>query len=74
MSKCAPKSVSILFLFFSTFIFKFLQVSLAVALPVAASIGVARKRLAVKEAEVTLLCSDVCAQEAMALVHDITKE
>jgi hypothetical protein len=50
------------------------KVSLAVAMPVASSIGVARKRLAVKEAEVTLLCSDVSTQEAMALVHDITQQ
>lgn len=44
------------------------------AMPVAASVGVARKRLAVKEAEVTVLCTDVCTQEAMSLVHDITKD
>jgi hypothetical protein len=43
-------------------------------MPVASSIGVARKRLAVKEAEVTLLCGDVNSQEAMALVHDVTQQ
>lgn len=51
-----------------------LQVSLAVAMPVAASIGVARKKLAVKEAEVTLLCTDVCVQEATAVVHDFKSQ
>jgi hypothetical protein len=43
-------------------------------MPVAASIGVARKRLAVKEAEVALLCTGVCVQETTSLVHDITKD
>ncbi len=50
------------------------KVSLAVSMPVAASVGVARKRLAVKEAEVAVLCTDVCAQETMALVHDVAKD
>jgi hypothetical protein len=51
-----------------------LKVSLAVSLPVAASLGIARKRLAVKEAEVAVLCTDVCVQETLSLVHDIVKD
>jgi hypothetical protein len=42
-------------------------------MPVAASVGVARKRLAVKEAEVAVVCCDVYSQEVMSLVHDIEK-
>ena len=58
----------------NTFFVCVVKVSLAVAMPVAASVGVARKRLAVKEAEVAVICTDVCTQEAMSIVHDITKD